>query len=50
MIWMMEMYKNITRQERREARQKSKQEKMPWHGRSIVTVYKNIVLKSKQVD
>ena len=34
-----------TRQERREQRLKKKRERMPQHGRSLVKIYKEAVLK-----
>lgn len=34
-----------TRQERREKRLKKKKERMPQHGRSLVKIYKDAILK-----
>jgi len=34
-----------TRQERREKKLKKKQERMPKHGRSLATIYKEAILK-----
>ncbi len=34
-----------TRQERREKRLKKKRERMPQHGRSLVKIYKDVILK-----
>ncbi|GAI60188.1 unnamed protein product [marine sediment metagenome] len=34
-----------TRQERREKRLKKKQERIPQHGRSLVKIYKDVILK-----
>jgi len=34
-----------TRQERREKRLKKKREKIPQHGRSLVKIYKDVILK-----
>ena len=42
-----------TRQERRERRLKKKRERMPKHGRSLIKIYKEAVLKRlkrRQVD